>query len=348
MLTPCDNVNLFDYISLMKSPQIHHHKQQGVALITVMIIVSITALISSQLLNKQTRSSQRTVQLINADQGVLNIWSVENYVKIPLYKDLQKSTADFPGEDWTIQVAVPIEGGSFVGRLLDETAKYNINNIINEKGTLNVIEANRLLRLFENLNIDNAGEIISAIIDWMDKDTQVYRELRPYRGAEDNYYSTLENPYRAANRRLLEITELRLVKGMTPKIYNKIVPFLTALPTYTSVNANFAKSEVLAMLNENIDPQAISEVLRKQTKKDAYRNYDTLIQDLRTYAAGSSASANIAAMLTPKVINVQSNYFRLNASVYLENSQTHATSIIYRDKQTISVKWRSFGLWEQN
>lgn len=321
---------------------------RGIALITAMIIMTITAIISGQLLNKQTRSSQRTVQLINSDQGVLNIWSVENYAKIPLYKDKEKSKADFPGEDWTIQVAIPIEGGSFVGRLVDETAKYNINNIINAKGTLNVIEANRVLRLFEKLEIENAGEIIAAIIDWMDKDGSVYRELRPYRGAEDSYYGSLEKPYRTANRPLLEITELRLVKGMNPKVYNKIKPFLTALPTYTAVNVNFAKSEVIAMLNEHIQPQAISEILRHQNKKNAYRNHSSVIREIQSYALSSSASSHIAKTLTPRVINVQSNYFRLNTSVYLENSQTHATSILYRDKKNVTVKWRSFGLWEQN
>ena len=327
--------------------KLNKQQQKGIALITVLLITAITAIISGQIFDQQSRSSKRTIQLINADQGVLNIWSIENFAKIYLHKDLEDSKADFPGEDWTIQVAVPVEGGSFVGKLVDETAKYNINNIIDEKGVLKPTEANRLLRLFEKLNIENAGEVISTIIDWMDKDSDVYRELRPHRGAEDRYYTTLEKPYRTANRRLLEITELRLVKGMTPAIFNKIKPFLTALPTYTPINANFAKSEVIAMLDEHIEPEAISEILGNQNEKDAYLSHAQVLQELRAYAKNSSASVHLKKVLTPSVIDVKTQYFRLNSSVYLENSQTHATSILFRDEKNTVVKWRSFGLWEQ-
>jgi general secretion pathway protein K len=326
---------------------IKKNAKQGIALITVLLITAITAIISGQIINNQNRTSQRTVQLINSDQGILSIWSIENFAKIYLVKDLEKSQADFPGEDWTIQVAVPIDGGSFVGKLVDETAKYNINNIINKEGKLNPIEANRVYRLLQKLDIENAGEIISAIIDWMDKDTSVYRELRPHRGAEDNYYTTLEKPYRTANRPLLELTELRLVKGMNPKIYNKVKPFLTALPTYTPINANFAKSEVIAMLDDNIQPDAISEILRRQNKKLAFQSHSQLIREIQTYALDSSASNRIAKTLTANVIDVKTQYFRLNSTVYLDKSKTRATSILYRKNKDITVKWRSFGLWEQ-
>ncbi len=53
-------------------------------------------------------------------------------------------------------------------------------------------------------------------------------------------------PYLAANRRLGDPAELRLVRGVDREAWNRLKPHVTALPQATGINVNTAGPEVLA------------------------------------------------------------------------------------------------------
>lgn len=314
------------------------NKSQGVALITVLLLTAIIAVVASKITTDKNRVINRTIKLISSDQGILSIWSIENFVKIILAKDATDSTADFPGEKWTINATIPVDNGLISGQLLDETAKYNLNNIL-QKGALVHDEADRVLNLFRNLEIPNPEELISAIIDYMDKDSDIYRAIPPYRGAEDGYYTTQNPPYRTANRPLFDLTEIKLVREMNREIYDKISPYLTALPQATSINANFAPKQVLMMLDTRITSITADEIIKRQNKKDAFKSYNSLIGFIQSYISDSS----IGKALSAGVINVQTGYFRLNMTSNLSGTITNSTSLIKRDKETSVVVQRVFG-----
>ena len=59
-----------------------------------------------------------------------------------------------------------------------------------------------------------ASPVISAILDWIDADDDTHIS-----GAEDNYYKTLSPPYYAKNRPIDDLSELLLVRGVTPEMY---------------------------------------------------------------------------------------------------------------------------------
>src|SRR5690606_28484584 len=53
-------------------------------------------------------------------------------------------------------------------------------------------------------------EILPAVLDWLDADG----DTRFPNGAEDEYYTRLDEPYRAANGPFADVSELRLVRGI--------------------------------------------------------------------------------------------------------------------------------------
>jgi general secretion pathway protein K len=57
--------------------------------------------------------------------------------------------------------------------------------------------------------------IVDSILDWRDND-----DLRRLHGAEDEYYQSLPDPYRAKNDDFESVEELLLVKGITPEIFH--------------------------------------------------------------------------------------------------------------------------------
>ena len=320
---------------------------EGVALITTMLLTAIVAIVASEITDDRFRITDRTIKLIASDQGIVSIWSIENYVKILLAKDAENSQADFPGEDWNINATIPVDNGVISGRMTDESAKFNINNILqaDENGrfvdgySLNPVGANRLLNLFRNLDVDQPEELTLAVIDFIDGDGDISRNLKPYRGAEDSYYLQQDPAYRTANRPLFDLSELKLVRGVDTKTYQKIEPHLTALPIRTAVNVNFASAQTIRMLSSSLTVDIADEILRKQNKEDAFQNYSQAIGFITAYT-GDNALAN---ELSANVISVKSQFIKLSMTANLSGSVTNAVSIIHRKNQQSSVVRRTFG-----
>lgn len=134
--------------------------------------------------------------------------------------------------------------GKFSVTVIDEESKLPVNKMSEEQWR-------RLLTL---LNVDtfDADVIVDSILDWIDED-----DRHRLNGAEDDYYTTLQPPYRAKNGPLDRIDELLLVRGVTRELFagrpaekadEPAQPGLADLLTATSsgqVNVNTAGPLVL-------------------------------------------------------------------------------------------------------
>ncbi len=97
-------------------------------------------------------------------------------------------------------------GGAYRVNVQDESGKIN----------LNTVSAEQLLALADAAGIpkQDADIIADSILDWRDSD-----KLFRLNGAEDDYYRTLNPPYKAKNGRFDTVEELLLVKGITPTYF---------------------------------------------------------------------------------------------------------------------------------
>lgn len=137
-----------------------------------------------------------------------------------------------------------IETGGYRFRLLAESGKIDINKMTDLTG---IVLKNLLLSL--NVSQKNADIIVDSILDWTDNDN-----LRRLNGAEDEYYLSLQVPYRAKNAPFDSLEEMLLIKGVTPEILfgsnerKGIIHYLTIYGTSSKININAAPQEVLAAL----------------------------------------------------------------------------------------------------
>lgn len=120
------------------------------------------------------------------------------------------------------------------------------------------VAAARFVLLLQALDLPT--EILPAVLDWLDADN----EPRYPNGAEDEFYSLREPAYRAANRRFEEVSELRLVRGVTEEIYETLRPFVTVLDNPTPINVNTAAPEVLMSLAPGMDRSAAELLVRSR------------------------------------------------------------------------------------
>jgi len=105
-----------------------------------------------------------------------------------------------------------------------------------------------LNNLLVNLGVakEKADVIVDSILDWIDTD-----DLKRLNGAENEYYQSLPNPYKAKNGRLDTLEELLLIKEMSPDILfgtkeqKGLINFVTIYSTGVRVNINAAPKEIL-------------------------------------------------------------------------------------------------------
>lgn len=125
------------------------------------------------------------------------------------------------------------EDGVYRVDIQDESGKINLNTVASEQ----------LHALAEVLEIPrgDADVIVDSIQDWRDAD-----RLFRLNGAEDDYYQSLNPPYKAKNGRFDTVEELLLVKGVSPayfygypeKTIDDSVVYKYGLSRYVTVYSN--------------------------------------------------------------------------------------------------------------
>ncbi|MFQ5739464.1 MAG: general secretion pathway protein GspK [Acidobacteriota bacterium] len=161
------------------------------------------------------------------------------------------------------EIPPPLEGplrldfpeGSVTVRIIDEAGKINLNMVARSDELSNLIY-NLLVMI--GVEEHQADVITDSIYDWLDED-DTYRP----NGAEDDYYLSLEEPYRAKNGLFDVPEELLLVQGVTPEIYygrkglNEkgehadlygLQNYLTTFTRSSQININSAPVAVLAAI----------------------------------------------------------------------------------------------------
>ncbi len=97
-------------------------------------------------------------------------------------------------------------GRKFSWKMRDLESKANINTA----DQMMLEQATRLL----GVDAGEASTIIDSILDWIDRD-----DSPRISGTESDYYETLDPPYIAKNGYIDDISELLLIKGITPEMY---------------------------------------------------------------------------------------------------------------------------------
>jgi len=176
-------------------------------------------------------------------------------------------------------------------------------------------------------------ELAQAMVDWIDPDPD---PLFPD-GAEDSDYLTMTPAYLAANRPLISVSELRLIKGVDRETYDKLAPLVCALPPGTPLNVNTAPGLVLAALSETGDAVEIQRLREESTQAgETAKPYETVDEFLN--AAKLTVDAPTKALLS-----VDSQYFSLRAEAQVGDGRAMLYSTFYRDENGVRVVRRSFG-----
>ena len=305
------------------------HRQRGVALITAVLMVALATMLAVDVGFRGFLDQRRSGTMLATDQALQVALGAEAWAADFLKQDLQDSQTDHLGEIWARPLPpLPIDGGTVEGRLEDMQGRFNINNLVNTDGTTNPEAVKQLERLFAMLEIEPAWA--SAVADWVDSDTQPGFPD----GAEDSVYTGQDPPHLTANMPVTRVSELMVLPGFGIERYQRVRPYLSALPVGTPLNVCTAPGMLLDALSEGSREFGLNPEDLATRRKDAC--FPTL-EDLRG-ALGDSAYNELKNSLTES-----SNYFRATAWVTIGTTQFTLYSLLARSPGSVRPVLRSFG-----
>ncbi|MBI3778763.1 MAG: type II secretion system minor pseudopilin GspK [Gammaproteobacteria bacterium] len=286
-------------------------RQRGLALITAMLVVAIAATTAAYLsLDQQIWLRQAQNLSDRAQAEVVRAGALEWAITI-LAKDAKDNKSDDLTENWAKPLPpLAVEGGQVTGRIADAQARFNINNLVRNNAPSKP-DIGTFRHLLLSLSID--PNLTDAVVDWIDADS----DKLPY-GAEDIDYLQTKIPYRAANQPMQSVDELRLVRGFTPEIVEKLRPWITALPQPTEINVNTASKEVLGALFYTLPPPAIEQLVSQRP----YTDPGKLTQILQGLATGTA--------LPQAFYGIQSSYFEVVVETRFGRYQRTTQALIHR------------------
>lgn len=217
---------------------------------------------------------------------------------------------------WATPITLEDEVGSLVITISDESGKINVNGLVQPNGEYEPFTLAVLKRLGVRLHVP--GDVWGAVADWIDGDDQ-----QRSGGAETVYYRTLKPAYSARNGKLTTVTELSLVKGITPELFVKLRPYVTifsdqAGAPLSTVNINTATKEILAALDERIDDR-MAERIMEERRLQPFKSTGELsrVPGMDTIAPG----------LVGK-ISVKGNLFRITSVARVKDSGRTVETVV--------------------
>jgi general secretion pathway protein K len=108
---------------------------------------------------------------------------------------------------------MPLGRGSISVKIMDMERKWDINMVANPQAQQRII----LQQALSVVGVTDAGlasTIEDSILDWCNPNTTAN-----FSGAKDDYYMHLNPPYYCKNGPIDDLSELLLIKGITPEIY---------------------------------------------------------------------------------------------------------------------------------
>jgi len=345
-------------------------RQDGIALITVLVIFTVLSIMAIHILSNQHMNNRRTANIINSSKAYQYMYGAEEFAKSLLQNYFEESKQErvHRNQPWAQSpMMFPIEQnmGQLEGSVKDMHSCFNLNSIIMEPvagvedpagedgrgdsgGGLQLVEesansgANEELpgqRLFTKLieplieqSESSPSALAAAVRDWIDDDL----EPSGIDGAEDYTYTGYSKPYRTGNTYLAHSSELMVIKGFNAKIYDSIKEYICVLPTdQGTINVNTVKpeqAELVWILLEDVDLATVKQAL-EQLPEDGYDEASFF----ETLGSGKVSQDGRGRLV------FDSQYMQLTATAMVQTGSAKVQSLLKKTNTKFEVVARHIG-----
>ena len=319
--------------------------ENGVALLTVLLLVAVMAVIAATALDRLQLSTRLAANAGSITQARAFALAAEQIATARIEDLVSADSAQttLAGGWMGTERQLPIPGGTAVAKVGDGGNCFNLNSLVKESPNGELIAVPFALQQFVSLmghigiDRDAAYVIATSAADWIDSDQSPIPG-----GAEDGYYRGLETGYVPPNQLMISRSELRAVNGVTPEYWDLLRPWVCTLPIaeLSPINVNTLLPEqapLLAMLipQANLDTRAAAAYLSRRP--------DTGWGSLPQFW-----SEPLLADLNPRMqattqTKLKTDWFTLDAVVTLGDSEVTERALIDAREAPVRVLWRDWG-----
>lgn len=319
----------------MDSRSPNRAKQQGMAIISALLIAAVVAVIAAGMLTRQSVSTRA----LEADQQrVQGRWVVQGGLEISrqwLWEARQRDPLTRLDQPW----AQRLSASGFEGRLEDEQGKFNLRNLVaNERVDEAQVEA--FARLCELIGV-SAGlsqRISQRVI------ASYPRLLNPQIAATtqtgfDSGRLTSPNASRKPENpklpMLRSIEDLRSVDGINDALISKLAPYLTVIPATTWVNGNTATAPVLAANVPGLSLERAQALINERDAGRWFINRGDFVNRLRMPQLEISSVK----------VGITSDWFRLRGEAQRDQRRVSLEALLHRSQDRLpQVIWSRVGV----
>jgi general secretion pathway protein K len=292
--------------------------QRGIALLTAIVLVAVAAVLATAIGTASAMLARRASTVFGADQSLLAAEGAEAMAAYVLKQSAganQQSSLDQP---WA-QPYGPFELTEGVtlefAQIEDQQGKFNINNLA-PGGTTNPTSVQQFQQLLSLLGLETKWA--SLIADWVDTDN----EPNFPDGAEDSVYLAQTPQFRTANLPISSISELLVLPGFGRDRYNRLAPYIAALPPGTPINVCTASGVVLDALSGRTEWSTDPARLTQPRQQGGCFPTRTVFLSTLTGTQLSDIGSRVAET---------SSYFRLRSVITIGTARFSLYSLLYRD-----------------
>ena len=299
--------------------------ERGVALLLALLVLALLVALILEFDAEARREYREAAAFRDNFKATILTRAAVQAARAVLQQDLLRDKKagkfyDAPTDLWAFPIQkYAIGDGVLTAQIVDERGKLNLNDLAAatdpeaRKGKIL-----RVKRLFDLLQIN--PDLVDAIVDWVDSD-----DVPEPAGAETLYYQSLRPAYRTANAPLQTVREIRLVKGMTPEIVEKLLRYVTVYPQEgdSRININTADVLVLQALDPRITQAMAGEIVQS-------RPFST-IQDLDRVGSFAEIGKELRLL---NVYDVKSNLFSARMSLTVNETTKAGALVLQRDEGT--------------
>ncbi len=306
-------------------------RERGVALLTAIILVALATIVAANVAFKSGMTARRTSGAFLFDQGVQFAGAAEAIAAWALREDRKNNQRDDYSEAWARPYGpvelIPGSGVWLEARLDDAQGRFNVNNLVDGDGVARADVIEQFARLLESLQLERRWAVLLA--DWIDVDV----EPNGFEGGEDTLYLAQSPAYRAPNAPIVSVSELLALPGFGIERYQRLAPYISALPPGTPLNVCTAAGVVIDALTDEHEYGLDEERLSKTRESGCF----PMKTDLQ-----AKVPADQWAKLQYEVAD-RSEYFRLRTFVSIGTTEFALYSLLKREATGVRPILRTYG-----
>ena len=305
-------------------------RQRGIALLVAILLVAIGTIIAATMAYENAMTARRGASTFALDESVLIGEAAEALAAWGL-REVHRADSShiYIGQGWDKPQGPfePVPGVMLTASLEDLSGRFNLNSLVNTDGSVNKVTFAAFQQLLASLQIE--PKWAGYIVDWIDPDIVPQTPD----GAEDSVYMGQNPPYRTPNMYITSASELLALPGFGHDRYQKLAPYVVALPVDAKINICTAPGLVLDAFTPGRQEFGVDPAGLQKNRESAGACFPTLAEYQQASAGaqpptgqgGQGGQGGQAQFVTT------SNYFRLTSFVTIGTTEFNVYSLLYMD-----------------